>query len=465
MRLHIGNILRSLGAIALATFTASTAAAQSGRTLAQKLDSIAGSGVARQLVVGSVIAVVKGNDTVLFKAYGKADVEWNVPMPVDAMFEIGSIAKQFTAVAILQLRDAGKLSLDDEITKWLPDFETHGNKVTLRNLLYHTSGIHDFTETKEFPALVGNRVFPRDSAYVLIKKYPFDFPTGTGQQYSNSGFWLLGLVVEKASGMSYEDYVEKKIFEPLGMRRSSYCNSYENVERRAHGYRTRNGQIMRAPTTMHTWGFAAGALCSTAADMITWLTALHGGKVLSPASYTELTTPGKLNEWATLRYGMGLGVYKDFNGLQLFEHGGINAGFWTQVNWYPESQTGIVVLTNSPGSLDPEEVAEALAWTLLPDGRRPAAIAKLFTGDQAPLVGKYKGRGANTELTIEVTQGAQGPMVSANGSPPRPLIWLDGWTFRFNNIVLTFHRSGNSGPATELGFNPAKGLYSVLKRQ
>lgn len=462
MRLHIYDVRRSLGALALVIIAAATAAAQSDRTLAQRLDSIAGSGVARQLVVGSVVAVVKGSDTVLFKAYGKADVEWNVPMPVGAMFEIGSITKQFTAVTILQLRDEGKLSLDDDITKWLPDFDTRGNKVTLRNLLNHTSGIHDFTETREFPVLVSNRVFPRDSAYALIKTYPFDFASGSAQLYSNSGFWLLGLVVEKASGMSYEDYVEKKIFEPLGMKRSTYCDSYANIERRAHGYRTRNGQIMRAPTSVHTWGFAAGSLCSTAADMITWLKALHGGKVLSPASYAELTTPGQLNEWATLRYGMGLGVYRDFNGLQLFEHGGINAGFWAQVNWYPASQTGIVVLTNSPGSLDPEEVAEALAWQLLLDGKRPGA--KAFTGDQAPLVGHYKGRGASGELTIEVTQGPQGPMVSANGSPPRPLIWLDGWTFRFQGIVLTFHRSGDSGPATELGFNPAKGMYSIFQR-
>jgi CubicO group peptidase (beta-lactamase class C family) len=394
MGFHIRSARSSLGAIALVVITTSMALAQSGHTLVQKLDSIAGAGVARQLVVGSVVAVVKGADTILFKAYGKADVEWNVPMPVDAMFEIGSIAKQFTAVAILQLRDEGKLSLDDEITKWLPDFDTRSNNVTIRHLLYHTSGIHDFTETKEFPALVSNRVFPRDSAYVLIKRYGFDFPTGSAQLYSNSGFWLLGLVVEKASGMSYEDFIEKRIFEPLGMRRSSYCDSYANIERRAHGYRTRNGQIIRAPTTVPTWGFAAGSLCSTAADMITWLKSLHGGKVLSASSYKELTTPGKLNEWATLRYGMGLGVYKDFNGLQLFEHGGINAGFWTQLNWYPESQTGIVVLTNSPGSLDPEEVAEALAWTLLLDGRRPAATVKPFTGDPTPLVGTYKGRGA-----------------------------------------------------------------------
>jgi CubicO group peptidase (beta-lactamase class C family) len=459
------RIHSAIGALVALTATAFNLDAQPGRPVAQKLDSIAGSGVARQLVVGSVVAVVKGNDTVLFKGYGKADVEWNVPMPVDAMFEIGSLTKQFTAVAILQLRDAGKLSLDDEITKWLPDLDTRGNKVTLRRLLNHTSGVHDFTETPGFPALISNRVFPRDSAYALIKRYPFDFPTGEMQQYSNSGFWLLGLVVEKASGMTYEDYVEKKLFEPLGMKRSMYCNSSENIERHAHAYGSRTGQIMRAPTSVHTWGFSAGSLCSTAGDMVTWLKALHGGKVLSPASYAEMTTPSTLTDWATLRYGMGLGVYKDFNGLQLFEHGGIGGGFWTQANWYPDSQVAIVVLQNSIGILDPEEVAEALAWELLLEGRRPIAIAKPFTGDQAGLVGRYKGRGRNGEMTIEVTQAPQGPMVSANGSPPRPLIWLDAWTFRFQGIVLTFHRSGNAGPATELGFNPAKGLYSIFTRQ
>jgi len=455
--------------IAVIAIGVSPLAAQPAKTLAQKLDSLAGAGVARKLVVGSVVAVVKDNDTLLFKSYGKADVEWDVPMTPDALFEIGSLTKQFTAVAILQLRDQGKLSLDDDITKWLPDFDTHGNKVSLRRLLNHTSGIHDMTETPEFPSLISNRVFPRDSAYALIKRYPFDFPSGEMQQYSNSGFWLLGLVVEKASAMTYEEYVEKKLFEPLGMKRSMYCNSTENIERRAHGYGVRNGQVVRAPTNVHTWGFSAGSLCSTAADMVTWLKALHGGKVLTPASYAEMTTPAKLTEWATLRYGMGLGVYKDFNGLQLFEHGGVIAGFWTEANWYPESKTAVVVLQNSNGILDPEEVAELLAWALLRDGKPPAARERPFTGDPTLLVGRYKGRGRTGELTIEITQGPQGLMASANDAtrslPARPLVWLDAWTFRVQGIVVTFHRSGSTGPATELGFNPAKGLYFILKRQ
>ena len=267
-------------ALALTTLAAADAAAQTGRTLAQRLDSLAGAGVLEKRAVGTVAAVVKGTDTLLFKGYGMANVEWDVPMPADAMFEIGSVAKQFTAAAILQLRDAGKLSLDDEITKWLPDFDTRGNKVTVRRLLDHTSGIMGLTEMPEFALLAWNPRFPRDSAYALIKRYPFQFPTGTAQMYNNSAFWLAGLIVEKASGMTYEDYVEQRIFAPLGMTRSMYCNSAEHVPRRANGYGVQKGVIRRAPTNVHTWPFAAGSICSTAGDLVTWVKALHGGKVL-----------------------------------------------------------------------------------------------------------------------------------------------------------------------------------------
>lgn len=179
-------------ALALTALSATAAAAQTSRTLTERLDSIAGAGVLAKRAVGTVAVVVKGNDTLLLKGYGQANVEWDVPMPVDAMFEIGSVTKQFTAAAILQLRDAGKLSLDDEITKWLPDFDTRGNKVTVRRLLDHTSGIVGLTEMPEFDLLVWNQRFPRDSAYALIKRYPFQFPTGTAQMYNNSAVWLAG---------------------------------------------------------------------------------------------------------------------------------------------------------------------------------------------------------------------------------------------------------------------------------
>ena len=451
-----------LTALALLATSATAAAAQSDRAaLVQKLDSLAGSGVVENRAVGIAAAVVRGNDTLLLKGYGKADVEWNVPLPADAVFEIGSITKQFTAVALLQLRDEGKLSLDDPITKWLPDFDTRGNKVTLRRLLDHTSGIKGLTEMPEFGMLAMNARFPRDSAYVLIKRYPFEFPTGEAQIYNNSAFWLLGLVVEKASGMTYEDYVEKKLFEPLGMKRSMYCNSGENVERRAHGYGIQNGMVRRAPMNVHTWPFSAGSLCSTAGDLVTWLKALHGGKVLSPKSYAEMITPSKLNDGTPLRYGMGIGVGKDVRGLNFIGHGGGIAGFVSEATWYPDAQAAIVVLMNSNGNIDPGAVAGELAAELLP-WTRPTP--KQFAGDATPLVGRYKGPSRGREMIVEVTQTPQGVAFSVNGSPARTLPWVDGLTFQQGNSLLTFRRVGNSGPATELRFVGGAAYY-ILKRE
>jgi CubicO group peptidase (beta-lactamase class C family) len=468
MRLHrLCSSLQTIVLLATTAFAASAQTPQGSQTrldrpaLVKRLDSLAGSGVLENRAAGIVAAVVKGNDTLLLKGYGKADVEWNVPMPTDAVFEIGSITKQFTAVALLQLRDSGKLSLDDDIKKWLPDFDTRGNKVTLRRLLDHTSGIKGLTEMPEFGLLVNNPRFPRDSAYALIKKYPFEFTAGEAQIYNNSAFWLLGLVVEKASGGTYEDYIEKKIFEPLGMKRSMYCNTSENIERRAHGYQVQNGMIRRAPTNVHTWPFSAGSLCSTAGDLVTWLKALHGGKVLSPKSYAEMITPATLNDGTVLRYGMGLAVWKDSRGLNTIGHGGGITGFTSEASWYPDAQAAIVVLMNCNCSIDPgavggELVAELLPWT------RPTM--KAFTGDATPLVGRYKGPSRGREMTIEVTQSPQGVMVSANGSPARPLSWVDEWTFRQGNAILTFTRT-IAGPATELRFNGGPGAYYILKRQ
>jgi CubicO group peptidase (beta-lactamase class C family) len=449
------NRFRStLLAVALTTLAATDAAAQTERKLAERLDSLAGSAVITKRAVGTAAAVVQGNDTLLMKAYGKANVEWDVPMPVDAMFEIGSVTKQFTAAAILQLRDEGKLSLDDDITKWLPDFDTRGNKITVRRLLDHTSGIVGLTEMPEFGLLVWNQSFPRDSAYALIKRYPFQFPTGTAQMYNNSAVWLAGLIVEKASGMTYEDYVEKKIFAPLGMTRSMYCNSAEDVPRRANGYSVRNGVIGRAPTNVHRWPFAAGSLCSTAADLVTWVKALHGGKVLSPKSYQEMITPAKLNDGTPLRYGMGIGVGKDSRGITYIGHGGSISGFTAEAGWYPDAQLAVVVLVNSNGNVDAGDIAGELATALLP-GQLPAVAP--FTGDTAPLVGTYKGPGRGRDMVVQVTQAPQGIAVSINGGTTRPVPWVEGMTFRVGSNFLTFragdlHLSGSSA-------------YSVLKRQ
>src|SRR5262245_47443238 len=183
-----------MAVLALVSIGASTT---SQSNLPERLDSVAGAGVREERSVGLTAAVVKGKDTLLLAAYGKADVEADAPATVDTVFAIGSDTKQFTAAAILQLRDQGKLSLDDAITRWLPDFDTRGNKVTLRHLLAHTSGIVDLVEMPELRAmkLMRNPAVTRDDVYKVISHYPFAFPTGTMQTYSNSGYWLLGIVI------------------------------------------------------------------------------------------------------------------------------------------------------------------------------------------------------------------------------------------------------------------------------
>ena len=454
-----GSVL--YGLFALVVIGASTAVAQSRPELVQRLGSIAGAGVRENRSVGIIAAVVKGNDTLLLEAYGKAVVESDSPATVDTVFQIGSDTKQFTAAAILQLRDQQKLTLDDDITKWLPDFETHGNRVTLRHLLGHTSGIAELAAMKELRAiqLMRNPTATRDDIYKVINRYPLMFPPGTMEIYSNTNFWLLGLVIEKASGMTYEDYIERRIFAPLGMTRSMYCNSSENVRRRAYGYGMRPGFPGRVPPIVHTGTYAAGALCSTAEDLITWLKALHGGRVLTPRSYAEMMTPATLNDGTRLRYSMGLVVGEDSRGLRYIGHGGGGFGFSSVTRWYPEAQLAVVVLTNS----EPDTIAavtDDLAAAVLP-APRPAGM---FKGDASLLAGTYKGPGRGREMVIEVTHTPQGVSFSFDGAPAALRPWVEDWTFRQDSSLLTFRRTANDGPALELRFDTG-GDHFILKRQ
>jgi CubicO group peptidase (beta-lactamase class C family) len=325
--------------------------------------------------------------------------------------------------------------------------------VTLRRLLDHTSGIKGLTEMPEFGPLSVTS-YPRDSALALIKRAPFEFAPGEAMIYNNSAFWLLGLVIEKASGMSYEDYVEQKMFAPLGMTRSRYCHSNEVVERRAHGYGYRNREVHRAPMNVHTWPYSAGSLCSTAGDMVTWLHALHGGKVLSPASYKEMITPSKLNDGTPLRYSMGLAVGTDGRGLFRIGHGGGIAGFVTEVTWYPDSQLAVVVLMNSAGPVNPAALGGELAAEVLPWKRWEP---KPFAGQAAPLTGTYKGPSRGREMTVVVAQAAQGITVAVNGQPARPVQWVEGQVFRDGNTYITFKPN-------EVRWDQGGGLY-VLKKQ
>ena len=452
-------------AIALLGLAAAPTAAPAQMSRAEKvavMDSIAESPVVEGRVAGLAVAVIHGSDTLLMKSYGKADLEWNVPMSTDAVFEIGSVTKQFTAAAVLKLRDEGKLDLDADLTDYLPDYPTQGHRIPVRRLLDHTSGIKGATEMAAFREIM-TRELPRDSLVTLIAAEPFDFPPGEALIYNNSAYILLGLIIEKVSRMSYEDYVEEALFAELGMHRSSYCSNTEVVPRRAHGYRLTNEGLARASYLNHTWPYAAGSLCSTIGDLVTWLRALHGGRVLPEASYQDMITPGRLEDGTPLRYAMGLARTPDPRGRPAIHHGGaISSGFRSDTRYYPDDDLLVVMLVNTVGNLSPAALSTELVDVLLP---RVQFERRSFEGDVASLVGTYSGPARGRELSVRVTITGAGLAATPDGGRQAPLAWVEGWTFRLGAIrIVTFEREGGDGPATVMRLDGG-GSHYVLRRQ
>lgn len=457
--------LAALAAVPVVLCAVATTPAKAQMARAEKvrlMDSIAHSPVIEGRVAGLAVAVVKGSDTLLMKGYGEADLAWDIPMPTDAVFEIGSVTKQFTAAAILQLRDQGKIDLDTDITKYLPDYPTQGHRIPVRRLLDHTSGIKGYTEMASFRDIM-TRDLPRDSLVARFAAEPFDFTPGQALIYNNSAYFLLGLIVERASGMPYEEYVEKNLFAKLGMDRSSYCSNNEIVPRRARGYTLSPGGLTGAPYIDHTWPYAAGSLCSTVGDMVTWLRALHGGKVLPAASYKEMITPGKLEDGTQVRYAMGLSRTPDPRGRAAIHHGGGIFGFVSDTRYYPDEDLYVVVLVNTTGNLSPGALANEMVDVLLPS---VPVKRNAFDGDVAPLVGSYSGPARGRPMTVKVAATGNGLTASINDGNAAPLIWAEGWTFMIGGQLVTFHRSASSadsGPASVMRIDSGGGHY-VLRR-
>jgi D-alanyl-D-alanine carboxypeptidase len=424
--------------LALAITVASPAAGQTPSRIAVGIavDSIVSSALASQPSAGMSVAVVRGPDTLVLKGYGKADLELGVATPARAVYEIGSVTKQFTAAAILQLQAQGKLSLDDDLTKYLPSYPTQGHLVTLRRLLDHTSGIRGYTEIPEFD-LIGSRRLPRDSLVALFSSRPFDFAPGTAMAYNNSAYFLLGLVIEKVSGVPYEAYVAKHLFERAGMTDSRYCSNTAVVPRQVHGYDLRQDTLRLAEYLDFTWPYAAGSLCSTAGDLVAWTQALHGGRILGPAAYRELLTPGTLADGTILRYAKGVEV-DSLLGHRAIHHAGGIPGFNTELEYFPDDTLTVVVLANTNGSVDPTVVAQSIASVVVGD-RSPTPVA--FRGRAADYVGEFRGLLGGTELVVTVSADTAGGLtMQRKGGLSGPLVYLGGETFSRPGVRYTFVR-------------------------
>jgi CubicO group peptidase (beta-lactamase class C family) len=418
-------------------------------------------------VAGASVVLARQGQTILAQSFGQADLELDVPMPADASFEIGSVTKQFTSSSILLLAERGTLALDDDMTKYLPDFPTHGQRITIRHLLTHTSGIKGYTELPEFRDLMPIRKSPETLVKLFADK-PLDFPPGENLVYNNSGYFLLGLIIEKVSGQKYADFVKTNLFDTVGMPGSYYCSESAVHHHHAHGYDVLANTLILKGAISHAWPFSAGSLCSTAADLTAWNLALHGGKVLKADSYRAMTTGATLNDGAKTRYGFGIGL-GDIRGRRAIAHGGGINGFLSEVEYYPDSGLSIVILLNTAGSVGPAQLAGDIADVVLGKIDRPSHT---FAGDLIAFTGTFEGvgRGRPTVVTVSVRQpqadtGGQGSreLVMTGGGPePRPLAFMSGETFAAGETLVIFERE--AGRVVRLRLDSGGGYY-VLKKK
>ena len=411
-------------------------------------------------VAGASVSVMRRGETVLSKSYGSADLELDVPMPADASFEIGSVTKQFTAASILLLAERGRLSVDDDVTKHLPDYPTHGQRITIRHLLTHTSGIKGYTEMPEFGDLMKLKK-PRESLVTLFSEKPLDFMPGEALVYNNSAYFLLGLIIEKLSGQTYADFVKSNLFDKASMRDSYYCSESAIHRHHAHGYDTDNGALVLKGFISHVWPYSAGSLCSTASDLSAWLAALHGGRILNADSYRAMITPTSLADGTKTRYGFGVGV-ADLGGRRAIFHGGGINGFLSEAEYFPDSGLSIVVLLNTAGPAGPSDLAREIADTVL--GKLPENTIK-FTGDSTAYAGTFEGVGRGRQTTITIAADGDSLTMKGNGPPTAPaqtLTYRGGDTFGVKDTLVIFERDG--GKVTRLRLDNVFGHYPLKRK-
>lgn len=329
------------------------------------------------------ILVARDGKPIVSRGYGMANFEWEIPNSPKTAFRLGSITKPFTAVAIMLLQERGKLNVSDPVCKYVADCPPAWEAITIRHLLTHTSGIPNYTAFSGFIEKRGMMPISTSDLFAEYKAKPLDFTPGDRNSYSNSGYHLLGLVIEKASGKSYADFLQENIFVPLGMKQSGYDSHRDLVKWRAAGYRRDGEGYVNAPFMDMLIPFSAGALYATTGDLLIFDQALLADRLLTQKSRDEMFTPFKNN------YALGWGVGKRFD-RGATSHGGAINGFASQFMRFPDDNVTIVVLSNVQGS-GVDKVANSLAAIMfgakydLPRERKaiavPSSILDNYTGE------------------------------------------------------------------------------------
>jgi len=450
---------RRLAGLAMLAGLSSAAAQRS--TIARdayrlRADSLIYTYLAESHAPSAAFAVIRGSDTLAYGAYGLAEIDARRAPTASTIYEIGSITKQFTSAAIMKLVEQGRVRLDDDLSKYVPQFPLQGHKVTIRELLNHTSGIHSYTSEPAWQKTWNETLSP-DAIIKFVSADTFDFAPGSSYRYNNTGYVLLGMVIEKASGEKYAKYLDAQFFKPLGLRQTSYCPSHTSDPAFAVGYSKSATGTVRAQFLDLSHPFAAGALCSTVGDFAKWQRALDQGHVVSPASYALMTTADTLNSGRKINYGFGL-VPGMFDGHKTISHtGGIN-GFATAATYVPDDTLSIVVFTNYDAE-SPQGLVQNLlrvAYGDAPVGRAAAptlaASPSLSTTDRDAIVGSY---------TLQLPGGQQLPirffvdgthlMAQAQGQQANEIRYLGNYEFAATfDPAVRFTFTMDAGKATKV---------------
>jgi len=404
-----------------------------------RIDSLVKDYMALKKTPAVSIAVVRGRDTLVMRGYGLASREANRAATASTVYRIGSLTKQFTSAGIMREVEQGKLSLNDPVSKYLPDIPTRGQRITVRHLLTHTSGLHNYTDSPEWAKHWTEDMTPRQIV-AFVDKDTLDFAPGTKYSYSNTGYVLLGMILEKVTGRPYAAYLEREFFKPLGLTQTSYCPQRPTDPQFAEGYATTSGTVKPAEPLSMTQPFSAGALCSTVRDLVKWHRALLDGRVVGARSYALMTTADTLNNGSRINYGFGL-VPGELGGERTIGHsGGIN-GYTTYGMYMPDETLNVIVLTNSDGGPGPlaQNIARAAIGIPLVPMPKPLVAVVLADSLRDRVPGVYDFGKLILRVTLE--SGRLMAQPDGPGQPKFPLVHLGNLRFGADvdrSLLITF---------------------------
>jgi CubicO group peptidase (beta-lactamase class C family) len=433
-----------------------------------RVDSLAAEFLARTHTPAISVAVLRGSDTVVMKGYGDASIELHRPATAATVYRIGSITKQFTSAEIMRLAERGKLSIDDPITKYLPDVPTHGQTITIRRLLNHTSGIHNYTAEPAWRSTWAQQLSPRQIV-AFVDHDSLDFKPGDKWSYSNTNFVLLGMIIEKVTGETYANYLEHDLFKPLGLTQTSYCPSRPSDPTFADGYSIGSGPAKPAEFLDMTHPHGAGAICSTVRDLVKWQRALQGGRVVNAKSYALMTTPDTLNNGKPLTYGFGLATGRLGTHRQIGHSGGIN-GFTTASSYYPDDSVNVVVFSNADAGPDQLgfNISRVVFGLPLVAAPKPVVAVTLPDSIRDKLPGIYDlatPTGGKFVIHIMVENGQVVTQAEGPDQGKFPLIYAGNWVFGASfdpSLRVTFLRE--SGAVSKMRLEQGGGTMEGPRR-